>query len=200
MPDQLPVLDEVIRRLILRALSAVRWRWRCQRAVDSARRDTLANLSAGAFQRVLVVCYGNIYRSPFVAARLRQCCGEGVQVRSCGFHRQQDRSSPKRHVAMSATRGVDLATHRSTVIGPDDVNWADLIVLMDRHNWQALRLMGAPADRLAWLGALDDGPVEIPDPYNLDELAAGEVLARLDACAVRLAELCGHRRAAAPQS
>jgi len=70
---------------------------------------------------------------------------------------------------------------------------------MDRHNWQALRNIGAPADRLAWLGALDDGPVEIPDPYGLDEQSALGILGRLDACSVRLAELATRRRVAPPR-
>jgi len=185
--------------VIGKILSAVRWRWRCRRAVATARRDTHANLSASDFRRILVVCYGNIYRSPFVAARLRQRLADAAEVRSCGFHSRPERPSPERHVAMSAARGIDLGSHRSAVIRPDDVNWADLIVLMDRHNWQALRNIDAPADRLAWLGALDDGPVEIPDPYGLDERSALRVLDRLDACSVRLAELATRLRVGPPR-
>lgn len=181
--------------MIGKVLSTIRWRWRCHRAVATARRDTRANLSAGAFRRILVVCYGNIYRSPFVATRLRQLLGDTAEVRSGGFHPRSERPSPARHVAMSAARGIDLASHRSAVIRPDDVSWADLIVLMDRHNWQALQKIGAPARRLVWLGALDDRPVEIPDPYGLDEQAAHSVLDRLDACSVRLAERAMHERA-----
>lgn len=184
--------------MIGNVLRAVRWRWRCHRAVATARRDTQANLSAGRFQRLLIVCYGNIYRSPFVAARLRQLLADAAEVRSSGFHPRPERPSPQRHVAMSAARGVDLATHRSSVIRREDVNWADLIVLMDRHNWQGLRSIGAPADRLVWLGALDDGPVEIPDPYGLDEPTAFGVLDRLDACSMRLAGLATQARAEDP--
>ena len=83
----------------------------------------------------------------------------------------------------------------SVVVAPADLAWADLIVLMDRHNWQALQLAGAPADRLVWLGAMDDGPVEIPDPYALDEQAAREVLDRLEECAARLTAVFALQRA-----
>ena len=65
--------------------------------------------------------------------------------------------------------------------------WADMVVLMDRHNWHALTLRGARAERCVWLGALDDGPVEVPDPYLLSDQAAEEVLCRLQLCAQRLA-------------
>lgn len=174
--------------------SSVGWRWRCHRAVAAARRDTLANLAARPARRVLVVCYGNICRSPFVAAYLRQACGDGLEVRSGGFHARPGRPSPERHILMGRAHGVDLSGHRSLVLGPADLAWADVIVLMDRHNWQALQLVAAPADRLVWLGVMDDGPVEILDPYALDDQAAQAVLSRLETCAVRLAEVLSGQR------
>lgn len=181
--------------LLRKLRSSVTWRWRCHRAVVSARRDSLAHLAARPIRRVLVVCYGNIYRSPFVAAYLQQVCGDGLEIRSGGFYARPGRASPARHVNMSRTRGVDLSRHVSVVVAPADLAWADLIVLMDRHNWQALQLAGAPADRLVWLGAMDGGPVEIPDPYALDEQAAREVLDRLEECAARLTAVFALQRA-----
>jgi len=59
---------------------------------------------------------------------------------------------------------------------------------MDRHNWQALATMGAPDERLVWLGAMDDGPVEISDPYGQDDATMACIIERLSACTVRLAE------------
>ena len=194
MADTGPGIRPDMLHLLRKMSSAVGWRWRCRRAVATARRDSLANLTARPVRRVLVVCYGNIYRSPFVAAYLQQVCGEGLEVRSCGFHARPGRASPERHISMSRVRGVDLSGHRSAVVGSVDLAWADIVVLMDRHNWQALQLAGAPADRLVWLGALDDGPVEIPDPYSLDEQAARNVVHRLEACAARLVAVIGLRR------
>ncbi len=176
--------------------SSIVWRWRCHWASVFARRESFANLAVRPIRRVLVVCYGNIYRSPFVAAYLQQVCGDGLEIRSGGFYARPGRTSPARHVTMSRTRGVDLSRHVSVVVTPADLAWADVIVLMDRHNWQALQLAGAPVDRLVWLGAMDDGPIEIPDPYSLDECATREVLGRLETCAARLASRLAMRRAA----
>ena len=173
--------------MFARVLNAVRWRWRCWRAVAHARAATESSLSRPGIRRVLVVCYGNIYRSPLVAELIRQRCAGTVDVRSCGFHPRPGRPSPERHVALCAARGLDLSSHRSSVMQAADATWADLIVLMDRHNWQALQLVGAPAERLAWLGALDGGPAEIPDPYGLDDESAARVLQRLEDCGKRLA-------------
>lgn len=174
--------------MIARVLAAVRWRWRCWRAVASARAATESSLSRRGIRRVLVVCYGNIYRSPLVAELIRRRCAGRIEVRSSGFHPRAGRPSPDRHVAMCAARGIDLSAHRSSVTQPTDVAWADLVVLMDRHNWQALQLIGARDERIAWLGAMDGGPVEIPDPYGLDDESARRVVGRLVECAARLAE------------
>ena len=105
-------------------------------------------------------------------------------LRRSRIDKKQD--CPERHVAMCADRGIDLAGHRSTVVQPSDLAWADLVVLMDRHNWQALQLIGARNDRVVWLGVLDGGPIEIPDPYTLDDESARRVLARLQDCTSRL--------------
>jgi protein-tyrosine-phosphatase len=90
---------------------------------------------------------------------------------------------------MSRERGVDLSVHRSRLVEPADLTWADVVVVMDRHNWQALRLMGAPTHLLVWLGALDGGSIEIPDPYSLDVVQAHVILSRLEDCTLRLAAL-----------
>ena len=174
-------------RLVNRLSAAISARWRCQRALATARADTIANLATTEAGRVLVVCYGNICRSPFAAACLVRASDGRLEVRSSGFHPRAERTSPERHFAMSRRYGVDLSGHRSNVIDPDDLEWADLIVFMDRHNWQDLYRMGAPAERLVWLGALDGGPVEITDPYAMDESSAEQVLQRLQACTNRLA-------------
>jgi protein-tyrosine-phosphatase len=90
---------------------------------------------------------------------------------------------------MSRRYGIDLSGHLSSVIEPKDLDWADLIVLMDRHNWQDLRRLGATPERLVWLGTLDGGPVEIPDPYAMSDSSAEHVLQRLRRSTDRLASL-----------
>lgn len=158
-------------------IKALLRRLRAYRALATARRDTYQRLkSGGPVRRILVICYGNIYRSAFVAACLRPWLPEKVAIRGAGFHKVADRPSPARHVQMSERFGVSLATHRSRTICKDDVEWADTIILMDRHNWDALSQLGAPASKLVWLGALTEGPVEISDPYELDDATAERIV------------------------
>lgn len=141
--------------------------------------------------RLLVVCYGNIYRSPFVAECLNQFLRGGVEVRSAGFHTTEGRACPDKHVAMSRACGADLSRHRSVCINQDLLAWAEMIVLMDRHNWQALVQMGAKAERFVWLGILDGGSPEIPDPYDADPVTAQGIVRRLHACSIKLAKSPG---------
>ncbi len=153
----------------------------------TARRCSVARLRGGAMRRVLVVCHGNIYRSAFVGQYLRQHLPDHVSVRSGGFHPAVGRPAPERHVLASRRYGVDLAGHRSAMIGSPEVEWADTIVLMDSRNWQELVNLGAPSGRLLWLGVLDGDGVEIPDPDRLSDDEAAAVVDRLHGCARLLA-------------
>ena len=162
-------------------------RLRCFQALASARRDSLARLRRPGIRRLLVVCHGNIYRSAFVGAYIVRQAIPGLQIRSSGLHPVVGRPAPARHVEMSQRFGVDLSAHRSSIVAPTDLVWAELIVVMDRHNWQALVERGAATERLVWLGALDGGAIEIVDPYGLDDIHAERVVARLAACSERLA-------------
>jgi protein-tyrosine-phosphatase len=82
-------------------------------------------------------------------------------------------------VDLCASLGIDLSGHRSACIAADDVKWADLIVVMDRHNWHALVKLGTPAEKVAWAGAMTPGPLEIPDPYSVSNRDLEAVVLRL---------------------
>jgi protein-tyrosine-phosphatase len=166
--------------MISRIYKALRRRLRAKKALAAAREASRRRIQRGSVHRVLVVCYGNIYRSPFCGAYLRQHLPAHIEVRTSGFHRVVGRPSPLRHVTMSQSRKIDLAEHRSSRVTVEDLQWADVIVLMDRHNWGALDDLGADPTKLVWLGAFGSGEVEIPDPYELDDAHAERVLERME--------------------
>lgn len=160
-------------------IKALSRRLRAYRALMTARRDTWRRLQSGPVRRILVVCYGNIYRSAFVAARLRDSLPGSVEVRGAGFHQVADRPAPPRHVQMSEKFGVFLAAHRSRTVSEGDVQWADTIILMDRHNWDGLFGLRAAGQKLVWFGAMTEGPIEISDPYELDDATAERIVQRM---------------------
>lgn len=167
-------------RLIQRIIRALTLRLWATAELAIARRSSRRRLERVAARRVLVVCYGNIYRSAFVGALLKTRLPPSIQVRSAGFHQVADRPSPERHVEQCKAYGVSLERHRSAVIAPDDLEWADLILLMDRRNWAALRQMGASRRKIVWLGAWSPGPLEIADPYRMSDEDAWRVVQRLN--------------------
>lgn len=176
--------------MLLRKFQTMMLRMGANRALSRARESTRAAIAAAPRDaKLLVVCHGNIYRSPLVATRLRELLGPARVITQGGFHAKGDRPSPAAHVAMAATLGVDLRSHRSRVLDESDYS-ADLIVLMDRRNWVNLRRSGADERKFVWLGALAEGEVEILDPYGLDAAAAEAIVERLlvatDALAGRL--------------
>src|SRR2546427_7115345 len=96
---------------------------RRQRALDAlGRRPRLTSL--------LVVCHGNICRSPFAAALLRRASARnGVRVDSAGFL-GPGRPPPPEAVAAAARHGVGLSAHRAQFVTADRVRPAKLLVVM----------------------------------------------------------------------
>jgi protein-tyrosine-phosphatase/predicted ATP-grasp superfamily ATP-dependent carboligase len=129
--------------------------------------------------RVLVVCYGNICRSPLVERLLRQSLDPGrVEARSCGFIKREGRTSPEDYLLIALEAGVDLSAHRSSAISPDAVSWADVILLMDRQNWKMMRdYSQESAEKVLWLGGwAQERAGEIPDPYGKDPEEMGRLV------------------------
>lgn len=167
----------------------IRRRLAASRAVRRARADTQARLAAAPVKRVLVICYGNIYRSAFLGRYLDDALRGVAEVRSAGFHQVSGRPCPERHVAAAARLGVNLQEHRSALLRKEDLEWADTILLMDRHNWAALEEAGADARKYVWTGALSEGPVEVVDPYQLTDESAAAITERLLRCGRGLTEI-----------
>lgn len=125
--------------------------------------------------RVLMVCMGNLCRSPMAEAVLRAKLqraglGEAVVVDSAGTHGFHKGSRPDpRAVAQAARRGYVLDGLKSRPVVADDFMRFDLLLAMDRDNLDALRERCPPAEhgRLRLLMPFAPAaPVdEVPDPY-----------------------------------
>lgn len=87
--------------------------------------------------RILVMCTGNINRSPFTAALLQPALDGRHEVDSAGF--TADGMVPPHKMIDAAKRhGVDLEHHRSTLVTEARLDAADLIVLMERSHQASL--------------------------------------------------------------
>jgi protein-tyrosine-phosphatase len=165
----------------------------------SRRRAALASLTPRQPPTsVLVLCSGNIFRSPFAAAVLRRELhrqGMGtMRVESAGFT-AAGRASPPRAIAAAARHGIDLAGHSSQLVVADLARAADLIVVMeDLQRRSICERFGRARRDVLLLGDLDPLPVmtrAIEDPVEQDPEVCERVYARIERCVRELARVLG---------
>ncbi len=92
--------------------------------------------------RVLVVCTGNLCRSPLAAAALgARLCESGVPARvgSAGLV-TEDQSSPRELLVVASARGLDLEAHRSRLLEAAEAASSDLVIGMAREHVRAVVL------------------------------------------------------------
>jgi protein-tyrosine phosphatase len=146
-------------------------------------------LPAGALRRVLVLCHGNICRSPFAAALLAKRV-PGLEVRSGGLHAGTGNSADPTAVGCAERLGVSLAAHRAQRVDAELLAWADLILVMEGSHAAAIS-RGWPqfASRVRLLGDyLPDPPHLLPDPWGRPEPVFDRVFARIGSAVDRLVE------------
>lgn len=137
---------------------------------------------------ILVVCHGNICRSPYLEAVLKRALPD-VTVRSAGFA-SPGRPVPPFSLAVSAERGIDLSKFRSRPLAPATVRDADLVIVMDaRQARHVAAYFGVALWRIVVAGDLDPLPSAqraIEDPWQQPIDAYVAAFDRLDRCAASL--------------
>jgi protein-tyrosine phosphatase len=121
-------------------------------------------------RRVLVVCAGNICRSPTAEAVLRLLGSDHpsmtLEVRSRGVHDWNvGRGAHRAMTRIAAGRGYDLSRHVAAQVSGDDLAWADEVLVMDDDNLR--QLAGRYPDHAWRIRLLDEGG--IPDPWLVDD-------------------------------
>lgn len=146
-------------------------------------------------RRVLILCHGNICRSPFAALLLqRQLLRSQVEVsiRSAGFLASGRPSTPEALEAASYWN-IDLSAHRSRQVSPELMRRSDLVVVMEPSQaWAVRARFGRPPADVLVLGDLDLRPVSsraIPDPYGRALAGYEASYARIARCTAVLAAL-----------
>jgi protein-tyrosine-phosphatase len=192
-----------------RVLGASR-RW-VRRTLDRAMHPTrqqaaLARLRAlGPVERVLFVCHGNIYRSPYAEAAFRAALPTSVQERvvalSAGFV-GPGRPAPPASIALAGQRGLDLTAHRSQLLTPALVRESHLVVVMSPQQAQEIcRRFALPRRRVLVLGDLDPEAIssrEVTDPWNRPVQVLEDSTGRVARCvAIMVGVLYGSSEAGA---
>jgi protein-tyrosine phosphatase len=150
---------------------------------------------------LLVVCTGNICRSPTAEGVLREMVrkaglSDTVVVESAGTHGYHIGEPPDERAQRHALqRGYDLSALRATRDSSADFERYDWILAMDRGHYELLR-RSCPAKHLAKLKlflsfAPELGVDEVPDPYYGGPDGFERVLDLIEAAARGVVEQLG---------
>jgi protein-tyrosine phosphatase len=126
---------------------------------------------------VLMVCTGNICRSPTAEGVLRHKLaqaglGAAIRVGSAGTQGYHTAEPPDpRAVRAAAARGYDLSRLRARPLRPEDFAAFDVLLAMDKGHLEWMHKRRPPHAQASQLGLLmplgrrHPGVIEVPDPY-----------------------------------
>lgn len=121
---------------------------------------------------VLVVCTGNLCRSPMVAALLRARIArdetrQGWRVDSAGVWAAEGYPASTHAIDEMALRGIELRAHRSRTVTRELVGAADLVLVMTRHHAEALEAaFREHAHKVCLFSEMVGQVYDISDPYG----------------------------------
>jgi len=131
--------------------------------------------------RILIVCVGNICRSPMAEGLLRQRFarrGRG-QVESAGLAALVGHVADPFAQALLAERGIDIAKHRARQLTQALVTGVDLVIAMeDGHVREIEALVPGARGRVHRIGKF--GGFDVPDPYGEPRAEFEKALALID--------------------
>ncbi len=125
-------------------------------------------------QDILVICSGNICRSPFAEGylrrRLAQQGRQDVQVQSAGTLGILGSPASSDSIALAEEAGFDLSEHRSRAVTFDAVDEAGIILVMEKaHRRELTHLFPEEAERVHLLSEFHPSvsdPARAPDIFD----------------------------------
>lgn len=122
-------------------------------------------------KRILVVCTGNICRSPMAEGLLKKLLSEkgvdGVEVGSAGTYALTGYPAEPLAQQVMKPLGVDISSHRARTLSPELIHWADRILVMTQEHREVVEEIVPDAqEKVRFLGSY--GPGSEPDRPILD--------------------------------
>ncbi len=122
-------------------------------------------------QKVLLVCLGNICRSPLAHGVLQHLVdADKVEVDSAGIGAYHIGKAPdRRSIAVAKANGLDISKQRARQFKAEDFQLFDHIFVMDKENLADVRKLAPDAETAEkaqlFLSVLENSVEEVPDPY-----------------------------------
>ncbi|WP_407498136.1 low molecular weight protein-tyrosine-phosphatase [Elizabethkingia anophelis] len=121
--------------------------------------------------KILMVCLGNICRSPLAEGILKSKLPDNYIVDSAGTIAMHEGEHPdKRSVKVVALHNIDISKQHSRPIQPKDLEYFDRIYCMDRNNLKDVSAMAKNEGQRQKISLIldvlhDNNNTEVPDPY-----------------------------------
>jgi protein-tyrosine-phosphatase len=131
----------------------------------------------GGRRRILVVCYGNICRSPIAVALLERALREAglereFSVRSAGVGALPGTPAASGAQEAAGVAGLDLAAHRARRLTKEMAHEADIVIALDEVVEEEIAILAGDVPVTLW-------PVD--DPYGGPAAGYGRALHDIEA-------------------
>ncbi|MCG7562507.1 MULTISPECIES: low molecular weight protein-tyrosine-phosphatase [Pseudoalteromonas] len=124
------------------------------------------------FDSVLIVCAGNICRSPTAEYVLKSKLSErAIEVSSAGLTALVDKPADQLAQQLASQHGIDMSEHRGRQISTSLVSQNSVILVMEQRHLEDLCSRYPQARGKTFLLGKWLGDKEIPDPYRQSQEA-----------------------------
>ena len=131
------------------------------------------------FDKILIVCIGNICRSPS-AERILQKLMPGKVITSAGIGALIDHQIEKNAAQLLDSHNYNSDDHKAKQVSTDIINQAELILVMERKHQQVLMQKYPSASGKIMLLGKWHNEEEIPDPYRKSFAAFEHAFTQID--------------------
>ncbi|MDD3771218.1 MAG: low molecular weight protein-tyrosine-phosphatase [Weeksellaceae bacterium] len=132
--------------------------------------------------KILMVCLGNICRSPMAEGILRSKLSDDFEVDSAGTGNWHAGEAPDfRAITVAKRKGVDISKLKARQFKISDFEKFDVIFAMDKSNYSNIIALAKNQEQKNKVKMLLDKDMEVPDPYYGNEKEFEDVFQLLDA-------------------
>ena len=123
-------------------------------------------------KRILIVCTGNVCRSPMAMGLLRQRLAQDgldnqVNVSSAGVYGLDGSAASRPGVEVLAERGIDISAHRARTVDQKEITEADLLLVMEEAQRRTLfYTYPDQLHKIFLLSEMSGDYRDIKDPYR----------------------------------